>query len=432
MYSAVTLFSHLTGIFLAIVFAIVVGDVTGDYVLSLLIAVVILLAYHYWKMYRFNKWLWNNKLLTPPQVLGSWERLYQGVHQLQKKHRRKRQELSAVIRQFRMGVEALPDSVVLLDRHSHIIWCNRLARIELGIKWPEDYGLRIDSLIRNPSFVSYYNKGDFKYPIELTSPVNKDKKNEYRIISYSEDFQLIISRDVSHVSQLEGMRKDFVANVSHEMRTPLTVITGYIEMLPETKMGKDPFAVKALHEMSSQTKRMQNLIEDLLVLSKIESSSERIFDTVLDMQAMFLQIEKEAQRLNQDKNHHISFIIEKGLNVYGVESELRSACSNLVFNAIKYTPDKGRIQVVWYKENNQAVFKVIDNGDGIPARHLSRLTERFYRVDKARARSSGGSGLGLSIVKHVLYRHNSQLHIKSRIGQGSEFYFKLPSDLLEK
>ena len=228
------------------------------------------------------------------------------------------------------------------------------------------------------------------------------------------------------------MRKDFVANVSHEMRTPLTVITGYIEMLPETKMGKDPFAVKALHEMSSQTKRMQNLIEDLLVLSKIESSSERIFDTVLDMQAMFLQIEKEAQRLNQDKNHHISFIIEKGLNVYGVESELRSACSNLVFNAIKYTPDEGRIQVVWYKENNQAVFKVIDNGDGIPARHLSRLTERFYRVDKARARSSGGSGLGLSIVKHVLYRHNSQLHIKSRIGQGSEFYFKLPSDLLEK
>ena len=191
---------------------------------------------------------------------------------------------------------------------------------------------------------------------------------------YGDDNLLLISRDITRVSQLEDMRRDFVANVSHEMRTPLTVISGYLEMLPMTMLNDDPLAYKAIYEMSTQTRRMQNLIEDLLVLSRIESSSERIYENIVDMPRMFQQINMEAERLNKDKRHVIQFHIEAGLNVYGVESELRSACSNLIFNAIRYTPDEGQIDVYWSKSGSDAQFRVVDNGDGIDEKHLLRLT----------------------------------------------------------
>jgi len=182
--------------------------------------------------------------------------------------------------------------------------------------------------------------------------------------------------------------------------------------------------------MGSQTKRMQVLIEDLLILSRIESSNDRIFESVIDMQAMFAQISLEAEALNKDKKHEISFKVDKELKVYGVETELRSACSNLIFNAVHYTPTQGKIEVVWKRRANGAFFAVSDNGDGIEDKHLRRLTERFYRVDKARSRKTGGSGLGLSIVKHVLHHHNANLEINSIVGKGSEFSFVLPQELI--
>jgi two-component system phosphate regulon sensor histidine kinase PhoR len=208
------------------------------------------------------------------------------------------------------------------------------------------------------------------------------------------------------------------------------VINGYLEVLVTSTEGTPPIVEKALSEMGTQTKRMQNLIEDLLVLSRIESSAERIFEHVIDMQAMLKQIQMEAAALNKEKRHQISFKIDPDLKVFGVETEMRSACSNLIFNAIHYTPPGGKIDVVFKRRANGAFFAVKDNGEGIEDKHLRRLTERFYRVDKARSRKTGGSGLGLSIVKHVLHHHNTYLDVDSKVGKGSEFSFLLPSELI--
>lgn len=412
------------------IFVAFLGLLLGQLLLVLLIACLALILFNYFHLYRLTKWLWQSRTLSPPKASGIWHHIYEGVYHLQRRNRTKRKNLGELIKRFREGSEALPDAVVVIDKQARIMWCNKNARIELGLKWPTDNGRRIDNLIRHPSFVEFLHSGDYQYPIEVPAPTNPNKMFEYRIMEYGEDQLLLIIRDVSRVSHLEEMRKDFVANVSHELKTPLTVINGYLEVLDSTAKDAPPIVEKALSEMGSQTKRMQVLIEDLLILSRIEASSDRIFEHIVDMPAMFAQILIEANALNKDKKHNIKFNIDQDLHVYGVETELRSACSNLVFNAIHYTPKKGVIDVTWKRQNNGACFEVKDNGEGIEDKHLRRITERFYRVDKARSRKTGGSGLGLSIVKHVLHHHNSSLELKSTVGKGTQFSFILPEELI--
>lgn len=391
-----------------------------------------LVAIHYWNLFKLNQWLWYSKKITPPTARGILGNIYDGIYYSQRRARNKRKQLGVLIRRFREGSEALPDAVVVVDAEGHIFWCNRLARLELGLRWPEDSGRRLDNLIRHPEFVSFFNAGRFDYPIEVPSPINMDKILEYRIMPYGEQHYLLIARDVTQLSQLEQMRKDFVANVSHELRTPLTVLTGYLEMFSMGKEIPPEFLKKAHGEMASQATRMQNLVEELLTLSRIEASSERVYEKLVDVPAILRTIETEAATLNKAKGHQISFEIDSNLLVYGVETELRSAFSNLIFNAIHYTPSGGDIKVYWKSNAAGARFSVKDNGDGIAPEHLSRLTERFYRVDKARSRKTGGSGLGLSIVKHVLSHHNSKLEIASRVGEGSEFSFGFTKDMTAK
>ncbi|WP_218312925.1 phosphate regulon sensor histidine kinase PhoR [Alteromonas antoniana] len=410
-----------------VIFALV-GLYLDDMLFAVALGATVLLIFNYWHLYKLNRWLWHSRKMSPPSVRGVWEHIYEGIYYLQRRNRNKRKELGELVKRFREGSEALPDAAVVVDAKACIIWCNRLARLELGLKWPADAGRRLDNLIRHPEFIEYFHAGDFKYPIEVPSPTNPAKTFEYRIMPYGEEHLLLVARDVTRVSQLEEMRKDFVANVSHELRTPLTVINGYLELIPADE--DDPFMQKAMTEMSAQTKRMQNLIEDLLVLSRIEASSERIYENVVDMPAILAQIEREAQALNAEKGHTLRFHVDPALRVFGVETELRSACSNLVFNAVHYTPSGGSIDVYWQKQHRDARFAVQDDGDGIAQGHINRLTERFYRVDKARSRKTGGSGLGLSIVKHVLSHHNSQLDITSTVGEGSTFSFILDEELI--
>ncbi|MFC3121051.1 phosphate regulon sensor histidine kinase PhoR [Agaribacter flavus] len=412
--------------------SLIAGLYFDNIALAVLLAIAALLVSNYVHLYRLTKWLWQSRTMSPPSAPGIWHHIYEGIYHLQRRNRNKRKNLGELVKRFREGSEALPDAVVVIDSDVRIVWCNRNARIELGLRWPDDSGRRIDNLIRHPKFVEYLEKSDFQYPIEIPAPTNPLKTFEYRIMQYGEDQLLLIVRDVSRVSHLEEMRKDFVANVSHELKTPLTVINGYLEVLDSSYVDAPPIVSKAIQEMGTQTYRMQSLIEDLLILSRIESSAERIFENVVDMQAMFKQINIEAEALNKEKKHRITFNIDPELIVYGVETELRSACSNLIFNAIHYTPPSGTIDVVWKRRANGAYFAVIDNGDGIEDKHLRRLTERFYRVDKARSRKTGGSGLGLSIVKHVLHHHNANLEIQSRVGQGSEFSFLLPVELIKQ
>ncbi len=397
--------------------------------LCLWLATVALLMIHYWQLFRLNRWLWHSKKMTPPKAKGLWGHIYDGVYFLQRRNRNKRKELGMLVRRFREGSEALPDAAVVVDADACIVWCNRLARIELGLRWPADIGRRIDNLIRHPDFIRFFQGGHYENPIEVISPANDQKILEYRVMPYGDKHLLLIARDVTRVTQMDQMRKDFVANVSHELRTPLTVVTGYLEMLSGDEEYPPFFIGKAYDEMSSQTRRMQSLIEQLLILSRIEASSEPVYEKIVDVPTLLKTIEVEAATLNQAKHHKINFDIDPNLTAFGVETELRSAFSNLIFNAVHYTPDGGEINVRWQLDGTQAHFSVQDNGDGIPQKHLTRITERFYRVDKARSRKTGGSGLGLSIVKHVLNHHNSKLEIKSTVGEGSTFSFAFSEEL---
>lgn len=400
--------------------------------IAIAIGALLLLAGHYWNIYRLNHWLWQSKKITPPKVNGVWEHIYDGIYTLQRRNRAKRKELGLLVKRFREGSEALPDAAVVVDANAAIIWCNRLARIELGLRWPDDAGRRIYNLVRHPQFIEFYHKKDYEKPIEVPSPVNDQRILEYRIMPYGDQHLLLLIRDVTKLTQIEKMRKDFVANVSHELRTPLTVINGYLETLPGAKNIPEAFLAKAFEEMRAQSTRMQCLIEELLVLSRIEASNERATENIVDVPHILNTIKIEADTLNATKQHTISMEVDPDLKIYGVETELRSAFSNLLFNAIHYTQEQGKIHVQWKLVDGQATYLVTDNGYGIEAKHLGRLTERFYRVDKARSRKTGGSGLGLSIVKHVLNHHNSRLRIKSKVGEGSEFSFAFSHELSVK
>ena len=397
--------------------------------MALALAAFALILKFYWNIYWLNNWLWRSKKMSPSITFGLWGQIYKGIYQAQVKSRLKRKQISEIMSTFKAGSEALPDAAVVVNNKHEIVWCNRLARIELGISWPEKNGVKLVDAIPQIEFVEFIKNRRFEFPLEIQSPANAQKILEVRIVPFVDSNLLLLIRDVTRLTQIEKMRKDFVANVSHELRTPLTVINGYLEMLPDAGQLPPLMMNKAIAEMRTQSTRMQTLIEELLQLSRIEASNERTFDKLVNVPQLLWQIQTEAQALNRDKQHKLFFDIAPQLCVYGIESELRSAFSNLIFNAIHYTPDRGVIEVRWQLSKDCARFSVKDNGDGIAAKDINRITERFYRVDKARSRKTGGSGLGLSIVKHVLTHHNSTLKISSALGVGSDFSCEFSAEL---
>ena len=410
-------------------FASLLGWYFDELWMALAVASIMVVFKQYWSLYWLNNWLWHSKKMSPSVTRGIWGQIYGGIYQAQTKSRLKRKQLSEIMNTFRAGSEALPDAAVVVNHKNEIVWCNRLARIELALSWPEKNGIKIVDVISQDEFVEFIKSKRFEFPLEIPSPANQQKILEVRIVPFVDSNLMLLIRDVTRLSQIEKMRKDFVANVSHELRTPLTVINGYLEMLPDAGQLPPLMINKAIAEMRTQSIRMQTLIEELLQLSRIEASNERTFDKLVNVPQVLWQIQSEAQALNRDKQHKLFFDIAPQLCVYGIESELRSAFSNLIFNAIHYTPDKGVIEVKWQLSKDSARFSVKDNGDGIAPKDINRITERFYRVDKARSRKTGGSGLGLSIVKHVLTHHNSSLKIVSAVGVGSDFSCEFSPEL---
>jgi two-component system phosphate regulon sensor histidine kinase PhoR len=410
--------------------AALLGWLFGLVLEFLLVLTVVLLAWHYKHLFLLDKWLWRDRKLSPPAGDGSWQQVFDGINYRQRKARKKNKDLRALVRRFRDGAEALPDAIVVLRLDWTIIWCNKLAQQLAGLRWPVDENQRLDNLIRNPEFATYLQLQQFEQPIELPSPLTDDLTLEYRILPYGEKQFLLIIRDVTQIKQLEQIRKDFVANVSHELRTPLTVLQGYLEMMEPEQLPQAAIWQKAHGVMLDQTKRMDSLVQQLLTLSRIEAAGKVHYDDEVDVPGLLALLEQEAHTLNREKQHKIMFHIDAELRVTGSREELRSAFSNLISNAIKYTPDHGEISVSWQREHQKAVFTVSDNGEGIAPQHVKRLTERFYRVDQARARNTGGTGLGLAIVKHVLTRHQSKLMIFSEPKKGSTFSFALPPELV--
>jgi len=408
---------------------IIIGVLLNSLKEILLISFFIHIVWHYHYLKILNNWLWNSKSTVLPHGKSDWEQVFVGIHNMQQRHRKRRNNLASVISRFREGSEALPDAVVVFHENGEIVWCNRLAQFQLGFKWPGDSGDNITNLIRNPLFSQHLKSKDYDQPLDLTSPINADKVLEFRVMPYAKHQRILIVRDVTTYRQLDDQRKQFVANVSHELRTPLTVLQGYIEILgmqsdTQSRQGK------AISVLDEQTTRMCSLVEQLMTLSKIEGAASIALDEKVNIPALLTQIENEAQALGKAKALQITFAIEEGLQLFGDEIQMRSAMANLVYNAVNYTPQGGAIKVIWRSCPSGAYFCVMDNGDGIAAEHILHLTERFYRVDGSRSRDTGGSGLGLSIVKHALSHYDTELNIESNLGEGSQFSFIIPNSYL--
>lgn len=421
--SAKTLFTRLT---VWLLLSFLLGYFIGYMWQVVILTCVSLLLWHYHHLYLLINWLWQSKSISPPHASGVWGRIYDGLYRLIKQYRQKQKVLNEKIRRFRDGAEALPDAAIVLSQDLTIDWGNKKAQRLLGVHLPGDVGQRIDNLIRYPEFATYLEEGNFETPCHIPSPIDAELQLELRMMAYGSEQILFLARDISKIHRLEEMRRDFVANVSHELKTPLTVVRGYVEMIQSTEQELTPHWQRAFKSIESQVSRMDRLVEQLLVLSRVEINTEHDAKTRINMPKLLELLVDDAQWLNQEKKHVIEADIDASIGLMGFETEIKSACSNLLSNAIAYTAANGHIKVSWQRDGHKVKFSVKDNGPGIQPEHLNRLTERFYRVDKSRSRDTGGSGLGLAIVKHVLAHHHAELVISSDWGQGSEFaiYFE--------
>ncbi|AXF78624.1 phosphate regulon sensor histidine kinase PhoR [Erwinia tracheiphila] len=422
MLERLSLKGLLLELLLACLSALLIGLVVGYLPWLLVVSLLSLLGWHFVNLLRLSHWLWVDRSMTPPGGRGSWEPLFYGLHQMQVRNRRRRRELRNLIKRFRSGAESLPDALVLTTEEGFIFWCNGLAQQLLGLRWPEDNGQNILNLLRYPEFARYQRQRDFSRPLTLV--LNNHRQLEFRVMPYSEGQYLLVARDMTQMHQLESSRRSFFANVSHELRTPLTVMQGYLEMMTETEM-KGTQRHKALHTMHAQTRRMDDLVNQLLTLSRIEAAPSLDLRQQVNAPVMLKLLQHEAETLSQGR-HQIDFSVDDTLQVLGDEEQLRSAISNLVYNAVNHTPDGTRIVIAWLRTPQGATFSVSDNGPGIAPEHIPRLTERFYRVDCARSRQTGGSGLGLAIVKYALSHHGVRLNITSQPGKETCFSFTLP------
>lgn len=397
---------------------------------ALAVAFALLSGWHYFYQLRLSRWLWDNRTLLPPKAPGSWSDIYDGIYRTLRRSQSRHRKLALLLKRFRQAVEAVPDAAMLLQENGSLIWSNRIAQAYFGLQWPSDSGIPITHLIRHPDFVNFFQERQFDKAITVPSPVREHAEIEIRIIPYLDSQSILLARDVTQLRQLERMRKDFVANVSHELKTPLTVIQGYLELLQQPEPVSPEMTQKAMAQMQSQSTRMQNLVSQLLLLSKLESGQPADLTHKINIPELLDSLKSEAELLTQDGSYRLEFIVDKQLWLYGSSDKLRSAMMNLIENAIKYSPPNSVIRVAWQRVEQGAEFSVTDKGAGIPAKHLARLTERFYRIESDRNSAAGGTGLGLSIVKHALEHHRTQLHIDSKLGRGSRFWFVIPEDLV--
>ncbi|MFW6021475.1 MAG: phosphate regulon sensor histidine kinase PhoR [Guyparkeria sp.] len=348
---------------------------------------------------------------------------------LSRRWSRRQRRLIGLLKRYHHSAMTVPDAMVVLTAEREIEWLNRAAMDMLGLN-RADIGLRLDDLWRTPAFIAWLKQGSDRPALELVAPADETRTLSLRIEPYGSDRYLLIGRDVTALHRLQGVRQDFVANVSHELRTPLTVLAGYVETLLDTDEGQDPQMRRILSNMHQQADRMRRIVEDLLLLSRLETSQpDADWFEAINVARLVEPILNDARLVSGEEGHDIRAELDPSLTLWGVPRELQSAFSNLVFNAVKYTPAGGRVEVSWARdERGRPVFSVCDTGIGIEARHIPRLTERFYRIDVGRSRSRGGTGLGLAIVKHVVLRHGARLEIDSTPGEGSCFRVIFPAN----
>lgn len=378
-------------------------------------------------------WLAAPELHPIPDGSGIWSEIFSRLRALRKKERKQHVELGNALERFRLAAQALPDGVILLDDHMYIEWLNGAASLHFAFDPTRDIGTLAGQLIRQSEFqhlMSAYRAAPGQCSTLLRAGANgSERVLSVMLLPFADTGTLLVSTDVTERVRTEVIHRDFIANVSHELRTPLTVMTGFLEQFnaPEPPQGE---AARSFHRlMAEQAERMNRLVADLLTLSRLENSDQPPRDETVDIPALLEALRTEAQALSAGK-HQIGITEVSAGKLRGSADELRSAFGNLVFNAVRYTPPGGTISLAWRRVDGTATFSVTDTGIGIPAEHIPRLTERFYRVDKGRSTVAGGTGLGLAIVKHVLARHGGALKIESVPGKGSTFSAQLPGDRL--
>jgi two-component system phosphate regulon sensor histidine kinase PhoR len=394
-----------------------------------LAAVGLFFALHLHYLSTLGAWLEQPSLDTIPEGWGSWTEVFNRLHKARRASEVNARRLEESEARFRRTISALPEGIVLVDAVLQIEWCNPVAEQHLSIRLAADHGLRITNLVRDPAFINYMTSASFDEPLLFRPLANPAMALSIRVIDFEPSRSIIMTRDVTEAERLDAMRRDFVANVSHELRTPLTVVNGFLETLLDAEPPLDELRRRHLQLMHEQATRMGRLVEDLLMLSRLEAGETPVAEDVVDVPALVAELDAEARALSGGR-HEIVCRAEP-IRVRGSRDELRSAFGNLASNAIRYTPAGGRIALTWRADDDGAVFEVQDSGIGIAAEHLPRLTERFYRVDRSRSRETGGTGLGLAIVKHVLMRHQGRLLVESEEGRGSTFRAWLPGARLQ-
>ena len=385
--------------------------------------IVLIVQLHY--LYQLSNWLEDPSSAKLPDGWGAWTDIFSRLYRMRRGDEKNQAELTEWLTRFRQAMSLLPDGVVIMDDVLFLEWCNPAAEKHLGLQQDRDKGMRVTNLVRSPEFMDYIILGRYDQPLTLSF---KDRKLVVQIIPFENRRQILVTHDATESERIEMMRRDFIANASHELRTPLTVINGFLEIAtsqanldPQTRMSH-------LKLMSEQGQRMQNLVEDMLTLTRLESIEYPLRPEKVNIRMLLEQIEQEAVALSAGR-HAISLQVD-GPDLKGGTEELRSAFGNLVSNAIRYTPSGGKIDILWEDKESGPQFVVKDTGIGIRPEHISRLTERFYRVDKSRSRETQGTGLGLAIVKHVLLRHDATLVIESEPEQGSTFIVRFPKKLV--
>ncbi|MDP2904006.1 MAG: phosphate regulon sensor histidine kinase PhoR [Methylovulum sp.] len=399
-----------------------IGGTAGLLLPSLLALTAALLLTQFLQIRRFEKWISGGGKGQYPKSSGIWEEIYYHIYRIKKSEKRRKKKLRKLIEQFRQSTEALPDAAVVLRANDEIEWANKAARQMLGLQ-QMDKGQRIPNLVRFPEFIRYLKSGNYSEPVILPSPVNNRIILEVRIIAYGSGLRLLLAQDVTQLKKMQTIRKDFVANVSHELRTPLTVLKGYLETLQDMDDGVSPLLTTSFKEMQGQTERMQHLVDDLLLLTRLETQQKK--QQCIDIPALLSQICKEGDTL-ENASRRIELTLETSVHIFGEEQDLRSAFTNLLGNALKYSPEDTLVQVRWYQTEDEMILNVEDHGEGIAEADIPRVTERFYRVEAKRRKKVPGTGLGLAIVKHALMRHDARLQITSELGKGSCFSCHFP------
>ncbi len=404
------------------------GALFGHPGIGVALALGLQLLWQLGRLGRVVRWLRSGLPEPAPEFTGPWGDVVASALRLQRRKRYHKSRLLQLLRELRRSTSAMPDGVVVLDAHAEILWSNRTAVQLLGLRGRHDAGQRIENLVRHPDFIRYLRAGQYAVPVIVRPAAAAEQHLALQLVPYGTGQRLLLVRDVTRQVLIEAMRKDFVANASHELRSPLTVISGYLETLAQDP-EVDPELAGPLQEMRRQALRMTLIVKDLLELSRLEADEGAVAGAPIDVAALVAQLRQDvAARPAPQPALEVS--VESSAGLRGEELQIHSAFRNLLDNALQYTRPEGRVSLRWWQDAAGGHFSVSDTGIGIAPEHLPRLTERFYRADPGRARESGGSGLGLAIVKHVLQRHGATLAIASVEGQGSTFTCHFPPDRL--